>query len=268
MATTTNVTEGLLGPGLPYLRLGEGPPLVMASALTSEHANPTGLMRRRELAAAAPFTQHFTVYLVNRRPGLPSGATMSDIAGDYAAMIEQDIGGPVLLHGTSTGGSVALQLAVDHPDLVRRLVIAAAACRLSPYGRRAQAELARLTRARDPRRAGALMAGLLAPGLAQYPARGLGWLAGPVLAVDDPSDLLATIAAEDAFDVEADLPKVTAPTLVIGGTADRFYSEDLFRRTADGVPDGRAVIFPGKGHMFAATSSTAASLALGFLLGG
>lgn len=55
MASTPNVTEGRLGPGLPYLRLGEGPPLVMASALTSEHANPAGLMRRGEVAAAVPF---------------------------------------------------------------------------------------------------------------------------------------------------------------------------------------------------------------------
>jgi pimeloyl-ACP methyl ester carboxylesterase len=48
---------------------------------------------------------------------------MSDIAGHLASAIEHDLGQPVFLQGTSTGGSVALQLAVDRPDLVRRLVV-------------------------------------------------------------------------------------------------------------------------------------------------
>jgi pimeloyl-ACP methyl ester carboxylesterase len=79
--------------------------------------------------------------------------------------------------------------------------------------------------------------------------------------------MMITIAAEDRFDAEPDLQRVQAPSLVLGGTADSFYSEDLFRRTAAGVGNGRAVIFSGKGHAYAATSKTAASIALGFLLG-
>jgi pimeloyl-ACP methyl ester carboxylesterase len=60
----------------------------------------------------------------------------------------------------------------------------------------------------------------------------------------DPSDLLVTLDAEDSFDVEADLPRITAPTLVIGGSKDNFYTEELFRRTAAGVQDGRVHLFP------------------------
>src|SRR5688572_18981636 len=113
------VSEGRLSNGLPYLRLGAGPPLLVSPGLTSEHANPAGRWRRMSLSWAAPFADHFTVYLVQRRPGLDEGATLSDVAADYADAIERDLDGPVLLHGTSTGGSVALQLAIDHPQLVK-----------------------------------------------------------------------------------------------------------------------------------------------------
>ena len=239
----------------------------MAAGLTPEHVNPTGVGRRIYLSGAAPFTDHFTVYLVNRRVGLTPGTTMADIAADYARAIEDEFGEPVALHGTSTGGSVALQLAIDHPDLVRRLVLASSACRLSPLGRQVQAEVARLTRSGDARRGWALMMDMLAVGPFRYPARAVGWLAGPTFAADDSSDMVVTIEAEDAFDAEPDLHRVQAPTLVLGGTADRFYTEDLFRRTAAGVADGRAVVFPGKGHLYAAGSAPAASTALGFLLG-
>jgi hypothetical protein len=68
--------------------------------------------------------------------------------------------------------------------------------------------------------------------------------------------------------VRADLPRVTAPTLVIGGTKDPFYSEELFRDTAAGVQDGRVHLFPGWGHGRASGSSATAYLSLGFMLAG
>ena len=82
----------------------------------------------------------------------------------------------------------------------------------------------------------------------------------------DPSDMLFTLAAEDVFDVESRLTRIRAPTLVLGGTDDVFYSEDLFRRTAEGIPNGKAVIFPGKSHVQVAGSKVAAGIALGYLL--
>ena len=163
---------------------------------------------------------------------------MADIAADYARAIEKDIGEPVMLHGFSTGSAVALQLAIDHPQLVRRLVLAPGACRLSQHARQIQAEFARLTEANDVRRGWALLMGMLVPYPIRYPALLLGWLAGRSFAPEDPADMLVTLAAEDSFDAEQDLHRVLAPTLVLGGTADPFYSEDLFRRTANGIPGG------------------------------
>lgn len=260
------VTEGRFSTGVPYLRVGHGPPLIVASGLTAEHANPTGMRRRSSLSWAAQFAAHFTVYLVNRKPGLLPGATMADLADDYAATIERDIGRSVHLHGTSTGGSVALQLAIDRPELVDRLVVAASACRLSPRGREVQAELLRLTEAGDARRALAYLAGTQVPRAVAPVARGAGWIMGGSFIARDPSDMLITLAAEDTFDVESRLSRIRAPALVLGGTHDGFYSEDLFRRTAEGIPHGQAVILPGRSHVQVAGSKVAAGMALGFLL--
>ena len=263
-----DVIEGCLYGDVPYLRMGHGPPLLLATGLSAEHINPSGFERRMMYRMMAPFAGHFTVYGANRKPGLTPGVTMSAIAGDYAEAIEHDIGEPVSLLGVSTGGSVSLQLAIDRPHLVRRLVLQASACRLSPQGRHIQAELARLTKEGDHRRAWAQLAEAAAPRAFRYPARALAWLAGPSMSAENPSDMLITVAAEDQFDAEADLDRVSAPTLVVGGEADPFYSTDLFRRTAAGVQDGRAVIFPNKGHGYASASRTASNIILGFLLAG
>jgi pimeloyl-ACP methyl ester carboxylesterase len=260
------VREGSLHGGLPYLAVGQGPPLVVFSGLTAEHANPTGLERRFQLQSLKPLARHFTVYAVNRKPGLPVGATIKDLAGQYAEAIARQFPGPVLVHGISTGGSIAQQFAIDHPQLVRRLVLAATACRLSPHGREVQRRYAELTRQGRPRRAYAA----LGPALAATVAGGrafaaLLWLVGGSQRVEDPSDMLVTVAAEDTFDACPQLHRITAPTLLVAGGRDRFYSPELFRQTAERIPRGRLRLYPDKGHAGVLTHKPAIREIVAFL---
>jgi pimeloyl-ACP methyl ester carboxylesterase len=244
-----SVREGALYGGLPYLAVGQGPPLVVFSGLSAEHANPTGLARRFELQTLKPLARHFTVYAVNRKPGLPTGSTIGDLAGHYAHAIAHHFPGPVCIEGISTGGSIAQQLAIDHPHLIRRLVLAATACRLSPHGRETQRRFAELTKDGRPRRAYAA----LGPTLAATAAGGrafaaLMWLFAGSQRADDPSDMLVTVAAEDLFDASPQLDRITAPTLLVAGGRDRFYSPELFRETAEGIPNARLRLYQDKGH--------------------
>lgn len=259
---------GFLHDDVPYVKVGQGPPLVMVQGLTPRHDVPEGWQRRMAMSSATPLARHFTVYAVNRKRGLKPGESMSDIAGHLANAIEHDIGQPVFLQGTSTGGSVVLQFAVDRPDLVRRLVVVAAAYRLGDTGRRVQAEMARLTRAGDGTGAWAqMMTSALLPQPLRGPMGPLSRFAVRSMPPDDPSDLLVTLDAEDAFDVEADLPRINAPTLVIGGAKDVFYSRELFEGTAAGVQDGRVHIFEDWGHMRTSAARATTNLCLGFMLG-
>lgn len=262
----TREAVGFLHDGTPCLTIGHGPPLVMVQGLSAAHDLPTAWERRMARSYAAPFARHFTVHAVNRKRGLARGESMSDIAGHLAAAIAHDVGEPVFLLGHSTGGSVALQLAIDRPELVRRLVVLAAAYRLGPGARALQAEMARLIRAGDTTGALAQLLASMLPNRLRGPALPVARLAGRAMRPEDARDLLVTLEAEDAFDVEADLPRIAAPTLVIGGTDDDAYSPELFERTAAGVQDGRAHLFEGWGHVRTAGSSAASHLALGFLL--
>lgn len=261
----TLADSGFLHGGTPYLRVGRGPPLVMIQGLSPEHDVPKGLERRMAIRSAAPFAPHFTVWYVNRKRGLAPGESMSSIAGHLAEALDHDLREPVALQGVSTGGSVALQLAVDRPDLVRRLVVTASACRLGAGGRALQAEMARLVRAGRTREALSLLVSAIQPPRLRGLLRPVSWLAGRLMMPRDPSDLLVTLEAEDAFDVETDLPRITAPTLVIGGSADAFYGRELFERTAACVQDGRVHVFEGRGHGRTSASSATARLTLGFL---
>jgi pimeloyl-ACP methyl ester carboxylesterase len=244
-----SVREGALYGGLPYLAVGAGPPLVVFSGLSAEHANPTGLARRFELQTLKPMAKYFTVYAVNRKPGLPAGSTIKDLAGHYAEAIAREFPGPVSIEGISTGGSIAQQFAIDHPQLVRRLVLAATACRLSPHGREVQRRFAELTKDGRPRRAYAALGSTLAATATGGRAFAvLMWLFGASQRADDPSDMLVTVAAEDVFDASPELHRITVPTLLVAGGRDRFYAPELFSETAERIPDARLALYPDKGH--------------------
>jgi pimeloyl-ACP methyl ester carboxylesterase len=248
------VREGVLEGGLPYLAVGQGPPLIVLSPFSAEHANPTGAARRFYLRPLAPLARRFTVYLVNRKPGLPPGTTMEDLADHYATALERELNGPVTIMGVSTGGSVAQQLAIDRPRLVGRLVLVAAACRLGPAGRRMQNDLARFTLAGRPRHAWAATGPeLAATAVGGYVYSALLWLSAPLMHPEDPSDMLAVIDAEDRFDAAPLLHHITAPTLIVAGDRDRSYTPELFRETAEGIPRARLRLYPGKGHASIAT---------------
>ena len=146
-----DVQEGMLKGGLPCLSLGDGPPLVVFPGLGMTNANPTGIQRWAEVRLLAPLARAFTVYRVSRRVGLEPGATMTDLVNDYAQALEEEFGGPLDVLGISTGGSIALQLVADRPGLVRRLVVAGAAYRLSEHGREVQRRMAQLAAAGDRR---------------------------------------------------------------------------------------------------------------------
>ena len=146
-------------------------------------------------------------------------------------------------------GSIAQQFAIDHPQLVRRLVLAATAFRLSPHGREVQRRFAALIKDGRPRRVYAA----LGPTLAATAAGGrafaaLMWLFGASQRVDNPSDMLVTVAAEDVFDASSQLHRISAPTLLVGGGRDRYYSPELFRDTAERIPNARLCLYQDKGH--------------------
>ncbi|MEU1134005.1 alpha/beta hydrolase [Streptomyces sp. NPDC005900] len=242
--------QGTFGTGLPHLAFGSGKPLVHLSGFTMTHTvPPPGAQRRRAALLVAPFVAAgYEVFWTNRRPGTPVGTTMGELAAEHAEALRAHFPGPVPVLGHGTGGAIALQLALDHPDVVDRLVLACAAYTLGPVGRRFHRDLlaaAERGRSGMHRAAPALTANPVLQRLLMLPL----WLAGRL---DPPprdiSDLKATLLAEDGFDVRDRLGEVRAPTLVVCGGRDRMWPQEMFDETAAGVPGARLVRYPRRGH--------------------
>ncbi|WP_431899451.1 alpha/beta fold hydrolase [Nonomuraea sp. bgisy101] len=222
----------------------------------------TGSARWSAMRMLRPFAARFDVRLVNRPVGLPATITMPELAQVYAERFAAAFEGPVPVLAISTGGSIALQLAADHPALVDRLVLGGTARTLGPLGRRAQR--AYMTRALDGRRPSPALADIVTTSpLGRLLLRPLLWLSDG--ARGDRTDAVAVLHAEDGFDLGAGLGGISAPTLLIQGAKDLVYPLELARETVDGIPRARLVVYENRGHNATFTDRRFARDALAFL---
>jgi 3-oxoadipate enol-lactonase len=193
----------------------------------------------------------------NRGAGLsdvPRGPyTITELAGDlYGLLMILGIDSTVVV-GHSMGGYVALQLALDSPELVRGLVLVSTSpagrpelLGMSDDARRAlsrtrgpieqiardnvHASVARRFRETHPERVEAFVAARIA-----RPPRGRG--------------VQGQRAAADAFDARDRLWEVRCPCTVIHGTDDRLIPVARGRELAAGIEGARLVELEGVGHM-------------------
>jgi pimeloyl-ACP methyl ester carboxylesterase len=252
-----------LGP-VPALATGDGPPLLYLGGLLPTAGVDGRLALRSAEFSARPLAGMRRVFYTNRRSGLASGTTMADLAREHAEAIDAIDTGPVDVVGVSTGGSIAQQLAADHPGAVRRLVLVSTGCRLSPGTRRLQSGVAAEIRAGNGRRALASVAvGIVVPG-----GESLGRFLAPFVGnVGDLSDLARTIDAEDGFDLARCDGTIAAPTLIAAGSRDRFYSRRLLEETQQLIPGSALLRVPRRGHLTVMAAPRLTATMRGFLSG-
>jgi pimeloyl-ACP methyl ester carboxylesterase len=235
----------------PYVRIGSGPGnLVILPGTTLENEPPSRIAAWTYRLGFGRFAKNYTVYVINRRRGMPPGYTTQDMAADYAAVLEQELG-PSHLMGFSTGGEIAQYVAIDHPASVRSLVLVVSACRLSEAGREICERWQALAREGRWGELRADMASVAVSSetnkrLARAFMRAFGDLVFRV--PSDPSDFLTTLDADLNHDTTGQLGGISTPTLVLGGNEDPFFSEDLLRKTADKIPGATLHVYEGVGH--------------------
>jgi len=215
-----------------YAALGSGPSLVFLHG--------SGGLRMDEAAFGA-LGKEYRV-LVPSMPGFDAstlGAVASgpDVADVVAAFIAEVAGGSAYVVGESFGGRIAAWLGIRHPEVARRLILAApGGLRRGGAERRADApweEAHRRLYGRLPDRQ---------PTAAETQQR--------------QANLATAIRLSGPGwdeDLYQQLPSVGCPTLVLYGTSDETLPRESIQLFVERIPGARIVDFEGAPHVLSAT---------------
>ena len=205
-----------------YIRFGSGKkPLIMIQGLNTRGIKGAALSLAYMYRI---FAKEYTVYLFDRRPVVYDGITVRDMAADIASAMDALGLKNADVFGTSQGGMIAQYLAIDRPDLVRRLVLAVTLSRNNDTVRQVVGDWIEMAERGDMKRFVLDMAEKMYSETYVRKYRPL----MPLLTIlQKPKDvkrfviLAKSCLTCDTYDI---LDKIKCPTLVIGGKQDKVVS--------------------------------------------
>jgi 3-oxoadipate enol-lactonase len=224
---------------------GHGPPLVLFHSLLSDRAS---------FDAIAPELQKSFRVIIPELPGFGrSQAVDGGLVGvaDRMAEVVSDAaaGDHAIVLGNGYGGFVALQMAIRHPGVASRLILADCGAAFSEPGREAFRNMAAASQAKGLSAiTDVAMRRLFAPEFQD---------AQPDLMRDrreaflrtDPEVFRAACDALATLDLRSELSKVKVPTLVLVGEQDEATPPPMSVELAAALPDARLKIIPGCAHV-------------------
>ena len=205
-----------------YIRFGNGKKtLIMIQGLNTRGIKGAALSLAYMYRI---FAKEYTVYLFDRRPVVYDGITVRDMAADIASAMDALGLKNADVFGTSQGGMIAQYLAIDRPDLVRKLVLAATLSRNNDTVKQVVGDWIEMAERGDMKRFVLDMAEKMYSETYVKKYR----LLMPLLTIlQKPKDVKRFVILAkacltcDTYDI---LDKIKCPTLVIGGKQDKVVS--------------------------------------------
>jgi 3-oxoadipate enol-lactonase len=224
---------------------GEGPALFLFHSLLSDRAS---------FDAIAPKLSPSFRVIVPELPGFGRSQAVSgglaDVADRMAEAVKGAAGGrEAIVLGNGYGGFVALQMAIRHPGIVTKLILADCGAAFSEEGREAFRNMAAASKAKGLAAiTDVAMRRLFAP---EFQAQ------HPDLMADrreaflrtDPDVFRAACDALAKLDLRPQLGKVNVPVLVMVGEHDEATPPPMSHELAAGLPQARLKIIPGCAHV-------------------
>ena len=224
---------------------GKAPALFLFHSLLSDRASFDAIVPK--------LSQSFSLIV----PELPGFGASRAVGGGLAAVAdrmaeavkEAASGAETIVLGNGYGGFVALQMAIRHPAIAAKLILADCGAAFSESGREAFRNMAAASKAKGLAAiTDVAMRRLFAPEFqAQHPDLMQG--RREAFLKTDSEVLQAACAQLAELDLRGELARVKVPVLVLVGEHDEATPPPMSRELAAGLPDARLKILAGCAHV-------------------
>jgi 3-oxoadipate enol-lactonase len=224
---------------------GDGPPLFLFHSLLSDRASFDAIVPE--------LSQAFRV-IVPELPGFGRSRAVSgrlaEVADRMAEAVKEGASGQeAIVLGNGYGGFVALQMAIRHPRIATKLILADCGAAFSEPGREAFRNMAAAAKAKGLAAiTDVAMRRLFAP---QFQGEHPDLMADrrEAFLKTDPEVFREACAALAELDLRPELSKVKVPVLVLVGERDEATPPPMSHELAAGLPQAQLEIIPGCAHV-------------------
>lgn len=260
-----NGTLTLAGHTMEYIRFGTGAKtLIMLPGLGDGLRSMKGAALPMAILYRA-FARDFTVYAFSRKNNMPQGASTRDMARDLKDAMDILGISRTYLWGVSMGGMIAQHFAADYPDRVEKLVLTVTCARPNPILEEAVSEWMSHALVDDHT---ALIESNLRRIYSEAYYKRNKWMIPLLGKLTKPKSYRQFLVLAEAclvHNVWESLPRIQAPTLVIGGGQDNCLGAAASEEIAARIPGATLHIYPQWGHGLYEEAKDFNSLVLSFL---
>jgi pimeloyl-ACP methyl ester carboxylesterase len=201
--------------------------------------------------AYRPLEDAYTIYVFDRRADLPDPYPIREMARDTAKAMKSLGMEKISLFGASQGGMIALVIAIEHPELVRKMALGSTSAHVQEPQYRVLEKWAQLAREKDT-------VGLyLDFGREIYPPEVFQQYretlinAAQSVTDEDLERLIIFVEGTKGFNVVDELGRIQCPVLAVGVYEDSVLDSDATMEIAanlDHRADFRLYMYIGYGH--------------------
>ena len=194
------------------------------------------------------FFDRYTVYLFSRKEQMPEGYSIRDMAEDQATAMQTLGIDRAAVMGVSEGGMIAEYLAIDHPELIEKLVLAVTAPCISPM---IEANVTRWVGMAQKGEHKQLMIDTSENSYSEARLMKMRKLYPLIGLLGKPKTYERFFRNADAilrFDALSELNKIQCPTLILAGGQDKTVGVEASYTLHERIRNSTLFVYPGLGH--------------------
>ena len=231
-----------------YVSFGKGEKkLVVLPGLSDGLATVKG----KSLVLSAPYRRYlneFTVFMFSRKNEMPEGYSIREMAADLVFAMKQLGIEKASVLGVSQGGMVAQYVAIDHPEIVDKLILTVTAPGVNDMIRGVVGSWIDMAKKDDHV---SLMCDTAEKTYSDAYLKKYRKVFPLMAAFTKPKSydrFYKNAYSILGFDARGDLGKIKSPTLIIAGDDDKIVGNDAAKELKEGIKCSELFVYAGLGH--------------------
>ncbi len=181
------------------------------------------------------FSEEYTVYVFDRAKDITSGYTVRDMAADTAAAMQELNIAEADVFGASQGGMIAQYLAIDHPELVHKMILGSTLAKSNDTCSQVIEEWIQLAEAKDEEGLLASFADNVYSEATLKAYRETLISSNRGISDEEYQRFIILAEACKTFDCYDELSAIQCPVLVLGSEGDRVVTAEGSKQIAEAL---------------------------------